>query len=147
MEMVVYLKVKDDELDRCKKFAFVDGQESRGTRYYMIDPSVVDMVHPIHQSCTCKIVIVSILDEDKKNTDENEAVEALSVLGSESTKKLVARFEQVNDMYNKQNFALAEGQTKPTSLNGWKEIVVNANIALLNRVTSSVRQKTYEMLP
>lgn len=147
MEMIVYLKVKDEELPRCKEFAFVDGVESRGYKYYVIDPAVVDMQHPIHNSCTCKIVVVSILDENNENSEEEDAAEFLNEIGSEGTKKLIGRYEAVNSMYNKQNFKLAEGQAKPTNLNGWKEVVVNANIELLNRVTKSVKQKTYEMLP
>jgi hypothetical protein len=147
MEMIVYLKVKEEELPRCKEFAFVDGVESRGYKYYVIDPSIVDMQHPIHNSCTCKVVVVSILGESDDNSNEEDTADLLGEIGSESTKKLINRYEAVNNMYNKQNFKLAEGQAKPTNLNGWKEIVVNANIDLLNRVTKSVRQKTYEMLP
>lgn len=147
MEMIVYLKVKKEELPRCKEFAYIDGDESRGNKYYVIDASSVDMMHPLHASCTCKIVVVSILGEDGDNAEEDEEADMLNDFGSENTKKLIGRYQAVNDMYNKQNFKLAEGQAKPTNLNGWKEIVVNANIELLNRVTKSVRQKTYEMMP
>lgn len=147
MEMIVYLKVKQEELLRCKEFAFIDGKESSGYKYYLIDPMLVNMQNPLHASCTCKVVVVTILDEDKSNENEEDIAEFVEEIGEEGDKKAMERFKKVNNLYAKENFKLAEGQAKPTTLNGWKEIIVDANIQLLDRVTKGSKQKTYEMLP
>lgn len=147
MEMIVYLKVKEEELPRCKEFAFVEGKESSGYKYYLVDPSLVNMQNPVHESCTCKVVVVTILDQDNSNEHEDEAAAVYEEIGSADEKKAMERFNKVNNLYAKENFKLADGQAKPTSLNGWKEIVVNANIELLDRVTKMSKEKTYGMLP
>lgn len=147
MEMIVYLKVKDEELNTCKEFAYIDGKEEEGQRYYVVESELLNISHPLHASCTCKVVVVNILNENEEAENDSDFVEDIKDSDNDEEKKLMARYDVINKSYNKQNFKLAEGQDKPTSINGWKEVIVGANIQLLDRVTKNARQKTYEMLP
>lgn len=146
MKILIYLEVKDNEHKLCKSVAYRDGDRANGNRYYLVESENLNVHHPVHPSCTCKVIVVTLLDEDK-NKLEDDSLDFLEGIDDQPTAKLIKRYKESNKNFAKNNFKFAMGQEKPSErVKGWNEVVVEANIKLLDSVTKLNKNKSYEKL-
>lgn len=150
MKLLIYLQPKPDELQMCKDMAFVEGEENRGVKYYMVQEEKLNIVNPIHQTCTCKVILVAQMDNDGNITEADKFVSDLKEVKKKDedfgTERFAARYEQTKRGLNKSTFKLAQGQAKPTRLDGWQEINVEAAIDVLDNITKNVQALSYDKL-
>lgn len=147
MDLIVYIETKENELPICKEMAYIDGKRDSGKKYYQVDAGKLNITNPIHPSCTCKVVVVATLDEEGNTSDFSEEAEILSEFGDEESQELANRYKQIDRNLNKSTLKMAQGQSKPSKISGWKEIVIDANVTVLNQMTKNLNGYTNEMLP
>lgn len=150
MRLLIYLTPKPDELQTCKDMAFVGGEENRGVKYYLVDENKLNFVNPIHPTCTCKVILVAQMDNDGNITEADKFVDELKETGAKDTdfgtENFAARYEQTKRAMNRSTFKMAQGQSKPTRLDGWQEVNVEAAIDVLDNITKNAQAMSYDKL-
>lgn len=147
MNLIVYVEPKDNEIQLCKEMAYVEGNKMLGKKYYTVDSNNLNISNPIHPSCTCKVVVISSMDEEGNVIDFSEEADLLVESEDEEIKKFADRYKQIERSLNKSTFKMPQGQAKPSRIRGWNEIIIESNIDILDSMTKNLKHYTYERLP